>query len=465
MEVDNNPPISEVIRAARRTRQLSQYDLARELAVAAGRATISRDLVARWERGHQIPRPGTRQWLSVVLQVPQESLDVAAASSRRRARMGNAAVIDNAPVKPGAARPPQGTPALLPVFRSRVQAGILAATLLNPHRSFNLTELAEQAGSSLAAAEKEIRLLEDAGLLTARNAGGVRLVRAARDDDHVVGHTYGVPQVLAEEFGSVPGLARILVGGVWAERFAGVVGPSPRTIDLLLVRRGVYTREDGVVQTALRRTQSRLGRPVRAASVPLGDGPAGPQIPRQPPGRPIVEIAPIRHFPSPSAGSVARNGNHVIGDLVRNGQLELVTGPAAIGKPFFDHADGHISAAARLINSAPTSGLLLLAQAGQLIGSGLLAQQGLRLSASATAPTSSEALCAQFGHQFTQIESLRRRAEELGAPTSPDSRVRPDETLTYLGTIRSLRAAAQTIAPSLGLFRPPTPEHLAAQPN
>ncbi|KAA9164955.1 hypothetical protein FPZ12_006790 [Amycolatopsis acidicola] len=459
MEVDFNQPISQVIRAARRRRQLSQYSLARELATVSGRPTITRDLVARWERGHQIPRLGTRQWLAVVLQIPQERLDVAAAAARRRSRLGHAVVTENAPATPGPARRAQGTPALLPVFRSRVQAGILAATLLNPDRSFSLTELAEHAGSSLASVDKENKLLEKAGILSSRREGTIRLMRAAGDRGPLVGPltelmrlTYGVPQVVGEEFGCVPGVARIVLGGVWADRFAGIAGPSPESVELMIAAPHGVNLDSRALTTAARRTEQRLKRPVHFSVVPLEQDIDTLKIPRQRPGHPVVEVAPIRPRVAPQIAGVELDGHEVVRRLMRTGQLELVSGPASASQPFLQLASKHAAAAEHLTDASPDSAFVLLAQAAQLIGSGLLAQQGLRASAAAPDHVVGTAVAAQFGHQFAQVEMLRRRARELDAPTSRDSHVVPAEAKTYLGTVRSLLAAAAEVMPKLGLF-------------
>jgi len=53
-------------------------------------------------------------------------------------------------------------PALLPVFRSRLQADILAALLLDPDRSFSMTDLARRFSSPLSPVHDEAQRLTDA---------------------------------------------------------------------------------------------------------------------------------------------------------------------------------------------------------------------------------------------------------------------------------------------------------------
>ncbi|MEU6646112.1 hypothetical protein ABZ863_26685 [Saccharomonospora sp. NPDC046836] len=457
MEQLSDEPISQLIRNARRKRQLSQYTLARELATVAGRPTVTRDLVARWERGHQIPRQGSRQWLSVVLQVPQERLDAAAAASRRRARLGHAVVTSNAPVPTGPSRRAQGTPALLPVFRSRVQAGILAAVLLNPHRSFSLSELAEQAGGSLASVDKESRLLETAGILTSRVDGTIRLLRAASDGPMIapltelIRFTYGVPQIVGEEFGRVPGVARIVLGGTWAERFAGIPGPAPESIEILLAITAGHPEDRVAIDLAAKRTRTRLRCLVHVATQPLLPHLDYTRIPRQRGDQPVVEVAPVRPRQRP-AGAPWPDGRGVLAQLIEAGQLDMVSGQAAHSRPFLELATAHADAAQALLESSPPSAFLLLAHAAQLIAAGLLAHQGLRTSPAAAAHVAGDVVSAQFGHQFSQVDLLRQRTLELGEPTSRDSRVGSDEVRIYLTTVRSLLSVAHTVTNTLGTF-------------
>ena len=60
-------------------------------------------------------------------------------------------------------------PALLPVFRSQLQADILAALLLNPGQEYSLTELAQRFGAPLSTVHGEVKRLTGAGLLHRRN--------------------------------------------------------------------------------------------------------------------------------------------------------------------------------------------------------------------------------------------------------------------------------------------------------
>jgi predicted transcriptional regulator len=69
-------------------------------------------------------------------------------------------------------------PALLPVFRSQLQADILAALLLSPQREYSLTDLARRFDAPLSTVHDEVKRLTDAGLLHRRSVGRSAVVQA-----------------------------------------------------------------------------------------------------------------------------------------------------------------------------------------------------------------------------------------------------------------------------------------------
>lgn len=85
-------PVWLLIRGHRQRLGHSQYELAELLVKASGNHSLTREDVARWERGKRIPGPYWRHWLSKVLVIPQDMLDAAARCGRkvrRRARPGD----------------------------------------------------------------------------------------------------------------------------------------------------------------------------------------------------------------------------------------------------------------------------------------------------------------------------------------------------------------------------------------
>ncbi len=478
---DPDLPIGHMIRSARQRLRMSQYTLADRLAAVSGKPTMGRDRVARWERGRQVPRREWRQWLAVVLEVPADHLDAGAAAARRQSRLGHASAVASPPEN-GTARRPQGTPALLPVFRSRVQAGILAATLLNPDRAFSLTELAEHAGGSLASVSKEAKLLEDAGILVRRNDGAIRLMRAATDRatigplTELIRGTYGVPQIVGEEFGRVAGVARIALTGTWAERFTGVVGPEPDVIQVRLTPDEHHTPGRPELVAAARRAERRLHRrvafaligrpdngvhhapPDRGTHLALQTAPRTRQlerirIPHRRGHPPVVHVAPPASAdPAPTTTGGWPAGTAVVAELLAGNRLELFSGPAADARPYVDLADHHLTAAEDVMAASAGSAFVLVCQAAQLIGCGLLAAQGLRTAPGHDGDVVARCVIAQFGDRFGHLELLRQRQLNLGRPVGRDNRVTDADVGAALPAVRSLVDEARTLAPQLDLF-------------
>jgi DNA-binding transcriptional ArsR family regulator len=155
-------------------------------------------------------------------------------------------------------------PALLPVFRSPLQADILAALLLNPEREYSITDLARRLDAPLSTVHGEVKRLTDAGLLRRRDLGRSAMVRANTSNRLVEPLTellflsWGPLQVIAEEFAGLDGAERVLIFGSWAARYLQQHGPPPHDLDVLVV--GHPARGD--VYDAADRAQQRLGMPV-----------------------------------------------------------------------------------------------------------------------------------------------------------------------------------------------------------
>jgi predicted nucleotidyltransferase len=155
-------------------------------------------------------------------------------------------------------------PALLPIFRSRLQADILAALLLQPDQEHSLTDLATRLSAPLSTVHGEVQRLADAGLLMRREAGRSVMVRADPGNRLTAPLTellllsWGASQVVAEEFTDLPGAEQVLIFGSWAARYHQHPGKPPHDLDVLVV--GRPRRED--VYDAADRVQQRLGLPV-----------------------------------------------------------------------------------------------------------------------------------------------------------------------------------------------------------
>jgi DNA-binding transcriptional ArsR family regulator len=161
----------------------------------------------------------------------------------------------------------QPTPSLLPILRSQQQAEILALLLGDPDLEHSLTEIGRRTGTPQPSVYREIQRAEQAGLVTTRKVGNVRLVRANVASPYYAGlaevltRAFGVPAVLAEVLIDVTGIAAAYVYGSWAARHEGQAGPRPvGDIDLLIL--GDPDRDQ--LYEALSAAEKRLGRPVDA---------------------------------------------------------------------------------------------------------------------------------------------------------------------------------------------------------
>lgn len=154
-------------------------------------------------------------------------------------------------------------PSLLPIFRSQAQAEILTWLTQHPQREATITDLADIAATPFATAHREIGRLEQAGLVTSRIHGRNRLISvnaanpAVAPLTQLLALTFGPPAVIAEEF-DLAGAQEVVIFGSWAARYAGVPGPQPNDIDVLIV--GEVSMRD--MFAAARRAEERIGLPV-----------------------------------------------------------------------------------------------------------------------------------------------------------------------------------------------------------
>lgn len=158
-------------------------------------------------------------------------------------------------------------PPLLPIFRSRLQGELLAATLLDPEREESLTGLARRLHADVGTVQREVSRLERAGILRTRRVGNTRLVAAdAASPLHapladLVLKAFGPIHVVAQEFAKIAAVADVYIFGSWAARYQGEEGPAPADLDVLVV--GDPDRDE--VHEAAERVEDRLGHSVNAA--------------------------------------------------------------------------------------------------------------------------------------------------------------------------------------------------------
>ncbi|MEB3022965.1 MULTISPECIES: winged helix-turn-helix domain-containing protein [Mycolicibacter] len=132
-------------------------------------------------------------------------------------------------------------PALMPIFRSRHQAELLARLLNHPDDEYSLSELARTINVPLSTLQREADRLADAGLIRTRTQGRNRLISANSNNPatapltQLLNLSFSPLPVIAEEFSAVPGTEAVVIFGSWAARYAGIPGPPPNDIDVLII--------------------------------------------------------------------------------------------------------------------------------------------------------------------------------------------------------------------------------------
>jgi DNA-binding transcriptional ArsR family regulator len=131
-------------------------------------------------------------------------------------------------------------PALLPLFRSELQARILTRLLLDDDE-IGMSELARDLGAPQATVYREASRLVDAGVLVDRWIGRTRMVSANRANPafaplrQLMEVVYGPKALLQAALADVTGIDEALIFGSWAARYTGKDGAAPGDIDLLVI--------------------------------------------------------------------------------------------------------------------------------------------------------------------------------------------------------------------------------------
>jgi DNA-binding Lrp family transcriptional regulator len=132
-------------------------------------------------------------------------------------------------------------PILLPLFRSRGQARLVARIFLHPDERLSLNQLAHELGIDPATVQREATRLEEAGILTSARIGTARVVRPNEESPFypelsaLVFKAFGPVPVLRERLKELAGVEAAFIYGSWAGRYAGERGEVPGDIDLLIL--------------------------------------------------------------------------------------------------------------------------------------------------------------------------------------------------------------------------------------
>jgi predicted nucleotidyltransferase len=185
------------------------------------------------------------------------------------------------------------SPVLLPLLRSEAQGEIIARLMLNPDVERSMSEIAREAGVSVATATREVDKLVAAALVTERRVGTARLVQANQANpafkplSELMAVTYGPVVIISRLLSEVPGVERAFVYGSYAARRAGEAGDSPHDIDVLVV--GAPARADlfDVSAEASRRVHREVN--IRRMSSDTWADDADPFV-RTVKARPLIEL-------------------------------------------------------------------------------------------------------------------------------------------------------------------------------
>jgi DNA-binding transcriptional ArsR family regulator len=158
---------------------------------------------------------------------------------------------------------------VLPLFRSEQQLRILGELYLHADDEYPLSRLVERTDVPQQTVSREVDRLVDAGFVSDRRLGRMRLVRANRDGlyfdelSSMLRKAIGPVPVLQRALHAIPGIEAAYVYGSWARRYLGEAGPEPQDVDVLVVGDVDVDR----VTRACRRTEQELGREVNPTVV------------------------------------------------------------------------------------------------------------------------------------------------------------------------------------------------------
>lgn len=163
----------------------------------------------------------------------------------------------------------ESPPLLLPLLRSQMHGELLAWLFLHPESEYSTSDLARLVGASQSTVSREATVLMNAGLLTERRHGRLRLLRAAgntavtRPLTDLLAVTYGPLPVLTKSLRMLDGIDEAYIYGSWAARYQGEPGAVPRDVDVLVIG----DVDDDELYEAARRAQTTLGREVNVRRV------------------------------------------------------------------------------------------------------------------------------------------------------------------------------------------------------
>src|ERR1019366_5202113 len=147
-----------------------------------------------------------------------------------------------------------------------------------------------------------------------------------------------------------------------------------------------------------------------------------------------------------------QTGEAEVKQLIRQRELEHVTGAAAGGAPLLTQARKTAATAEGLVQADAYSAYVLAYDAARFACIALLAQQGLRATTSGGHYAVERTVRAQFGEGFRPFADLRRRRNELEYPHVPGDAATADEAEQAVEVAQRLIAAAGQLLGQLSFF-------------
>jgi|ERR1022692_2854391 hypothetical protein len=149
------------------------------------------------------------------------------------------------------------------------------------------------------------------------------------------------------------------------------------------------------------------------------------------------------------------DGEAEVEQLIRQKELEHVTGAAADSAPLLAQARRTTATAAGLVQDDAYSAYVLAYDAARFACISLLAQPGMRATTSGGHYAVERAVRAQFGTGFRPFADLRRRRDELEYPRLPADTATADEAQQAVEAAERLISAADALRGKLAFFAQP----------
>ena len=202
---------------------------------------------------------------------------------------------------------------LATMFRSPLQGEILALLVASPDRNWTIDELARRTDRPYQTVATEVRRLEEVQLVRTHAIGRTKLLSADSSHPHhrplaeLVLMVFGPGFVVAEEFGEVDRIDRLMIHGAWATFAPGDGRTGDERVDLLVLGRP----DPQEIEGAARRAAHRLARQVVTSIRTVDEWDTGRDEALQ-----RLRSAPtldVRHTPRDASGPPAPGATGAVG--------------------------------------------------------------------------------------------------------------------------------------------------------